>query len=179
MISVYGAEGITRRGQAYDLLGLAAKERWALSPQPPILRDEGGKPRYEGAPERHFNLSHSGSLALYALGDAPVGADIQIVAPHRPGLPGRVCSPTELEWLERGDTWERFTQLWVFKEALGKFRGTGLTHPIRDMEVPVPKDGPGLYSAHGLWFRLYRGDGWYAAVCGQTPPPAEIRWLTL
>ena len=75
MISVYGAEGITRRGQAYDLLGLAAKERWALSPQPPILRDEGGKPRYEGAPERHFNLSHSGSLALYALGDAPVGAE--------------------------------------------------------------------------------------------------------
>ena len=178
MITVYAAT-ITARGQAYDLLDAAAEARWGLSARPEILRAEGGKPYFPHLPNHHFNLSHSGILALCALGDGPVGADIQTVAPHRPGLPGRVCAPAELEWLEAGDCWDRFTQLWVLKEALSKFRGTGLTTPIRELAVPIPTEEAGLYALDGLWFRLYKGDGWWAAVCGEGAPSAEICWLTV
>lgn len=179
MITVYGSEHITRREQAYDLLARAVEDRWGLFPLPPITREERGKPRFPGLPGYRFNLSHSGSLALCALGEEPVGTDIQTVSAHRPGLPEKICSPSELDWLRRGNTWDRFTQIWVLKEALGKYRGTGLTFPIRDMEIPIPAAGPGLYPMGRLWFRLYRGDGWYGAVCGENAPPEEIRWLTL
>ena len=75
---IYSANGLTRRSQARELLALAAKEHWGLSPLPEIARHEGGKPFFPGHEDLHFNLSHSGELALCALDGAPVGADIQV-----------------------------------------------------------------------------------------------------
>ena len=98
---VYGADGLTERGQAWALLALAAREHWALSPLPAVVREDRGKPRFARVPDRHFNLSHSGPLALCALDGAPVGVDVQVVKEWRAGLPARVCAPEELAWLER------------------------------------------------------------------------------
>lgn len=81
---LYGAEGLTARDQAHRLLALAAAEHWGLSPLPALDRAEHGKPFFPGLPERQFNLSHSGPLALCALDRRPVGVDIQTVGPHRP-----------------------------------------------------------------------------------------------
>ena len=53
------------------------------------------KPYFPRHEELHFNLSHSGALALCALDAAPVGVDIQVIKPLRPALPRRVCSPRE------------------------------------------------------------------------------------
>lgn len=174
---LYGADTLTDRKQAYDLLALAAREYWGLAPLPPIARGEQGKPWFPDAPGRAFNLSHSGNLALCALSCRPVGVDIQVVKPHRPSLPARVCSPEELAWLEeQSDLWSAFARLWALKEARVKFSGTGLTRPIRGIQVPLPRSGRELLRLDGLWFRLYRGDGWQAAACGLFPPPEEIRW---
>lgn len=175
---MYGATGLTQRGQAHDLLALAVREHWGLSPLPPIRREGKGKPAFSDHPGREFNLSHSGSLALCALDGAPVGVDIQIVKPWRPGLPRKVCSPEELTWLETGgDRWERFTQLWTLKECLVKYSGEGLTRSIAGIRIPLPIEGQEVYLMDGLYFRIYRGEGWRAAVCGQTPPPKAIKWI--
>ena len=40
-----------------------------------------------GVEGRWLSLSHSGGYALCALSEFPVGVDIELVKPHRPGLP--------------------------------------------------------------------------------------------
>ncbi len=167
---IYSAKGLTSRAQARDLLALAVRETWGLSPLPEIARREGAKPFFPPREDLHFNLSHSGDLALCALDTAPVGVDIQMVKTWRPGLPGRVCSEEELVWLEgQPDLWPAFTLLWTLKEARAKESGTGLTQSIRDIRVPLPSGGP--VQLDGLWFRTWSGPGWAAAVCGHSLPP--------
>ena len=179
-MNVYAAGGLRGKEQAYDLLALAARERWGWETLPQLARLPGGKPYFPAFLERNFNLTHSGALALCALDDAPVGVDIQVVKQWRPGLPARTCSQRELAWLEaQGGNWEAFTLLWTMKEAWAKQDGSGLTRPIREISVPLPEAGERLLPWEGLWFRLWTGPEWAAAVCGLTPPPEDIRWRTL
>lgn len=167
---IYAAKHLTARTQARDLLALAVREVWGLSPLPEIARREGGKPFFPGYEGLHFNLSHSGSLALCALDGSPVGVDIQIVRQWRPSLSQRVCSEGELVWLEdQPDFWPAFTRLWCLKEARVKESGQGLTTLIRGIRVPLPAEG--AVSLDGLCFRTYSGEGWAAAVCGHSEPP--------
>lgn len=163
---------------AYDLLELAVREVWGWPALPEIVREEGGKPRFAHHPEAHFNLSHSGGLALCGLGSAPIGVDIQIVkSTWREGLPGRVCSREELLWLERQPhRWQAFAQLWALKECRVKYSGTGLRGDLRTIPIPLPECGNTLCQKDDLWFRLFSGEGWEGAICGQTPPPEELRW---
>ena len=170
---IYSAEGLTRRSQARELLALAAKEHWGLSPLPEIARHEGGKPFFPRHEDRHFNLSHSGELALCALDGAPVGVDIQVVKEWRPSLPRRVCSPAELAWLEdQPELWPAFTRLWALKEARAKESGKGLTALIRNIRIPLPAER--AVRLDSLWFRSWSGPGWAAAVCGHSEPPEKI-----
>lgn len=175
---VYGAKGLTARSQARDLLALAAEEHWGVSPLPEIARRELGKPFFPERAELHFNLSHSGELALCALDGEAVGADIQVIKTWRPTLPRRVCSDRELAWLEhQRDLWSSFILLWALKESRAKESGQGLTSSIRDIQVPLPTEDP--LRLDGLWFRTWTGPGWAAAVCGHTKPPKEILWREL
>ena len=171
---LYGAEGLTARDQAHRLLALAAAEHWGLSPLPALDRAEHGKPFFPGLPERQFNLSHSGPLALCALDRRPVGVDIQTVGPHRPRILQRVCSREERAWLdEQSDLWAAFAQLWALKESRAKYTGAGLTSPIAEIRVPLP--APGVLTLDGLHFRVYSGPGWRAAACATGNPPTPRR----
>lgn len=176
---LYGTQCPQARSQAYRLLALAAKEAWGLPQLPPLARRSGGKPYFPQHPGLEFNLSHSGPLALCALDSAPVGVDIQQVRAMRPGLPARVCSPQQLAWVEAGDRWRRFAQLWSLKEALVKYTGTGLTRSIPGIQIPLLEGEDTLAQLDGLWFRVYRGEGWLGAACGEVPPPEAIRWVEL
>ena len=170
---IYSAAGLTARAQARDLLALAVREVWGLSPLPEIALREGGKPYFPGYPGLHFNLSHSGNLALCALDTAPVGADIQLVKEWRSSLPRRACSAEELAWLEeQPEFWPAFTLLWTLKEARVKESGRGLTPDLRDIRAPLPSEKPVLFD--GLWFRTWSGPGWAAAVCGHSEPPENF-----
>ena len=172
---IYGARGLTSRGQARSLLALGAEEHWGLSALPEMARHEKGKPFFPGREELQFNLSHSGDLALCALDGAPVGVDIQIIKDWRPGLPRRVCSAAELAWLEeQPELWPAFTLLWTLKEARAKESGRGLTSSIRDIRVPLPAAEAALFE--GLWFRTWTGPGWAVAVCGHSRPPEALLW---
>ena len=177
---LYGASGLTDRRQARGLLALAAREVWGWESLPPMARGGKGKPYFPGLPGRAFNLSHSGPLALCALDSRPVGVDIQVVRPFRPGLPRRVCSDRELAWVGEGaDRWERFALLWALKESRVKYTGEGLTRLIAGIAVPLPPAGEGPLELDGLRFRTWSGPGWRAAVCGESAPPAEILWRAL
>lgn len=176
---LYGTAGLTRRSQAREVLAFAVKEHWGLSPVPTIEAHSLGKPFFPDHPQLHFNLSHSGPLALCALDEKPIGVDIQLIKPWRPALPERTCCREELEWLARQpDQSMAFALLWSLKEARVKQSGLGLRMPIREISVPLTDGWAGTVSWDGLRFRAYFGDTWAAAVCGLSPAPADILWYT-
>ena len=108
-----------------------------------FLRTPRGKPYAENAP--HFNLSHSGDWLLCAVGDAPVGVDIEVPRKISPALVRRTCTPAEQAFL--ADHPGCFLQLWTAKEAYLKYLGTGITGDLRN--VNTVHDGkislPGLH----------------------------------
>ena len=84
-------------------------------------RTQEGKPYAVGL-DRHFSLSHSGSLVLCAVADFPVGVDLQLWRPVSPSLTRRMARAGY-----RGETEEDFFAWWVRQEAAGKLAGTGLS----------------------------------------------------
>ena len=135
-MELFGME-IQKRQDAYQLLALALRESRGLTRMPELDRRPGGKPYFPHEEGLEFNLSHSGHLALCALDNAPVGADIQMVREWRPGLPARVCGPEELAWLEgQPDWWRSFSLLW---SEPGQRERAGIEgdHPVH----PGPDDG--------------------------------------
>ena len=176
---ICATDKMEHRAQAYDLLNHGARVCWGWDALPAMERSPDGKPFFPDFPHHHFNLSHSGSFALCALDDAPIGVDIQSVKDNwREGLPKRVCAPAELEWLDaQSDYWAAFALIWALKEARVKYEGTGLRPGVREISVPLPGGAETLYRHEGLWFRVYKGDGWMAAACGEHEPPEELIWV--
>lgn len=101
-----------------------------------IEADPLGKPQVKNAP-LHFNLSHSGDFVACAVDARPVGVDIEVIRPVRTALAARVCCPEELDYAAPGGTLDpvRFFALWTAKEALLKYRGTGIRGDLREVCV--------------------------------------------
>ena len=170
-MELYLCPDISSREDAYALLAWAVRRRWGLDRLPELARGEQGKPFFPAFPQYHFNLSHSGSLALCALDEQPVGVDIEGIRPHHPNLARRICSGEELTWLEgQTDTIGALCKLWTCKEALVKCRGTGLTVPLREIRVPLTCGG----ERDGILFHAFGTAGWCACVCGHTEPAPLI-----
>lgn len=164
-MELFLCKNITRREDAYALLDYAARRRWGLARLPDLARGEQGKPYFPAFPDYHFNISHSGHFALCALDGRPVGVDIEVIRPHHPNLTQRICSTEELDWLEgQEDQVNALCKLWTRKEALVKYRGTGLTMPLREICPPLPP----LDKQDGLQFNSIIAREFCACVCGET-----------
>lgn len=153
-------------GDPYALLAALLRETRGMDTLPEIARAETGKPWFPGCPELHFSLSHSGHLALCALADTPIGADLELVRPRKPGLPRYVLSDREYGWYEdRGSRWEDFYTLWTLKEARVKCTGQGLfRRPAREISVPLPTPGEQT-QWEGFTCLTLAGEGWRGALC--------------
>lgn len=156
-------------GDAYELLGELVTAEYGLADLPPVEREENGKPFFPSAPGLHFNLSHSGGLALCGAGGAPLGVDVELVRPRRAGLARHVLSGREYAWFQQqGGDWGAFYTLWTLKEARVKCTGRGLRQPPRTIAVPLLVPGEeGMLD--GLAFRAYSGESWRAAACCVPP----------
>lgn len=119
------------------VLRLALSERLGV-PAPDIrfCTGENGKPALETdqGPEiaPHFNLSHSGPLMALALGNIPVGVDIERWV--RDLAAGEVSAhafrPEEHQAIvAHRDPQQHFLELWTAKEAVMKCTGHGLSLP--------------------------------------------------
>ena len=87
----------------------------------------GGKPYIPGGPE--FSLSHSGTLAVIALADVPVGADAEKDRPV-----GEAVRLRALTGAERADSRD-FLFFWTRKEAALKCLGTGVDRALDLLDV--------------------------------------------
>lgn len=153
-------------GDPYVLLSALLAREEGITPLPSIARRERGKPWFPDHPHLRFSLSHSGGLALCALGEKELGADIEVVRPRSAGLPRYSLSHREYGWYEaRGSRWEDFYTLWTMKEARVKCTGEGLAPAlVRTIEVPLLE--PGERGELGPFrFTALAGEGWRGAVC--------------
>ena len=135
--------------------------------------DENGKPFLPRCPELHFSLSHSGTAAMCAVADRPVGCDIQRMAPRSLRLAERYYTAAEQERIFSRATdearLEMFYRIWTLKESFLKCIGLGLDAPLTAFSV-VP-DGPNI--ALQQTFDTFRyafsepdaGAGYCSAVC--------------
>jgi 4'-phosphopantetheinyl transferase len=124
-----------------------------LGQEPEEVRFEYGayeKPYLAGTP-LWFNLSHSGTVALYAFtAAAEVGIDVEVDEGDfaRERIAERFFSPTEvaaLRSLPESLQARAFLTCWTRKEAFIKARGDGLSLPLDSFDVSLaPQAPPGL-----------------------------------
>lgn len=109
----------------------------------PLANDDFGKPILTG--DLHgrlgFNLSHSGDLALIAIGpQLAIGVDIEPIARPRLGVAEKYFSSAENEalgTLSGAALAAGFTRLWTRKEAVAKAVGLGLRLPLDKFDAPL------------------------------------------
>lgn len=106
---------------------------------------ESGQPVVAGAPGAAFvSLTHTERVVVAAFATARVGVDAEHVdrtATH-PALRSRVCSSSELRWLDQLPQDQRdegFLRLWTRKEAYGKAIGVGIGFDLRSTNF-IPDD---------------------------------------
>jgi 4'-phosphopantetheinyl transferase len=150
-----------------------------------LLVEANGKPRVRAASgaredpaaadELHFNLSHSGELALYAFAsDWPVGVDVQVAlddqrrgARDHVALARRVFGQHEadrLAGLELSQRERELLRLWTTYEAEQKRTGQGIGGSTAHVK------------AHSWVAELDVGAGAAAAVAGERPASALRLW---
>ena len=101
-----------------------------------------GKPTLAGpAGNLHFNLSHSGGIAVCAISAShPVGVDIEVPRPIESDVARHFFSAAENRDLDslRGEHWRQgFFNCWVRKESIVKAIGLGLSFDLKCFDVSL------------------------------------------
>ena len=97
-----------------------------------------GKPIFNGHPDFHFSLSHSEEIAICAISDAPIGCDVEKMAPFDLRIAQRFFASEECRLLmetPRETQPALFCRLWVLKESYLKATGLGLSLPLNAFAV--------------------------------------------
>lgn len=120
---------------SYLLLCQALEEEYGIADKPTFLIGEHGKPSLQEYPGIHFNMSHCADAIACAVGDIPIGIDVESTGRKvSDALIRHTMSPWEQEEIA-GDP-IRFFRFWTQKEALVKLRGTGLQDHLHDLLLP-------------------------------------------
>lgn len=91
--------------------------------------DKGGKPYAEGL-DVNFSISHSGTIALCAVADGPVGIDIEKIRDADLSVAKKHFAMDEQDYvLEKLSlSRQRFFEIWTRKEAYVKMLGKGISY---------------------------------------------------
>ncbi len=147
-----------------------------------------GKPHLVNTPRLAFNLSHSGDMALLAVGtDYPLGIDLEFFT-ARPyeGIGSHMFSPAENQALNYTPDALKplaFFHIWSQKEALIKACGLGLSYPTQQFDVPaLPSTNQPIFdSLHQQTWQMvtfHPQVACCAALC-YNPAVTEIRYIVL
>ena len=133
------------------------------------------KPSLANEPNIHFNLSHSGSLAICAVSTETVGADVEEVCDHGRAVAKHCFVPRELAWLDRqADAAHAFTRLWVRKESYIKLLGCGLSRDPKSFDV-TPGTASAETDANGVRYSELNLGAYIVCVCTNGAKKTEYR----
>ena len=119
-----------------------------------------GKPFLDGQ-ELRFNLSHSGTKAVYAIAQGrELGVDIERIQPEfaKERIPEMFFSPGEaaaLRSLPSDAQTEAFFRCWTRKEAYVKARAEGLSMALDSFDVSLGPDEPARFLRNGEGWSIY------------------------
>ena len=146
------------------------KKDYKIENCPEILRDEMGKPYFDGNP-LHFNVSHSGEYLAIAISKHPVGIDIQEPKLIKDGMFRKVVQQEE-DCLIGENRQKDFLRLWALKESFVKAEGKGLRIALKDYyfekengEYLVNYGGQRMSWTFNIEETLV--DGYFISVCGR------------
>lgn len=161
-------------GQAASL-GAGMLLRWALYQrnifEDETVTDEWGKPWVKACTSLYMSLSHSGDYVVCALGDQPLGVDIQKVGPVRESVLQKCYDEGERRILQQaqGQDKERlFAWIWAQKESYMKAVGKGLAIPMRAFRICYSQM---TIDSDTVWvLRTWSPPGHELAFCGAELP---------
>lgn len=169
---------------AHRLLDMALEREYPNLCGPFLLeRDERGKPFLAKYPKIQINISHSGPYAACAIGEKPVGVDVERWRNRR--AQERVVGkfhPLEQEAYRAAGEDEReelFHRLWVLKESFMKAEGSGLRIPLDSFYIEGICGETGRVEQsrndRNYYYRVYSMEGRAAslAVCSEEASFAE------
>lgn len=100
-----------------------------------------GKPYLAREGGIHFNLSHSGTLAVCAVSDHPVGIDVEQLREFPDLVADRCFTAEECLWMEKQTDRSRAAfRLWTRKESYMKLSGEGLHMNVGSFSVMPDSD---------------------------------------
>ncbi len=99
--------------------------------EPVLSYAEQGKPYFENIP-LHFNISHCEKAVAIALGDCPVGVDIENIRPVNFKVAERFFTEDEQNTLKDD---KEFFRIWTRKEAFAKKDGRGLSMGFHNIDT--------------------------------------------
>ena len=148
-----------------------------------ICETEDGKPYLEGVRDFHFNLSHSGNLAVCAVSSLPVGCDVQEITDVKLDI-ARRFTPEEYGKITAltGDmARDLLFRFWAAKESYIKAVGTGFKTPLNSFSVDL--ESGEVRGSIGS-YRVREFDAWdnyKCAVCTAAPDlrESELVWVEL
>lgn len=99
-----------------------------------IVRTEKGKPYFKYIPDLFFSISHSGDITVVAIGDTPLGVDIEKIKKADLRVIKRFLKE-EADYITEKDSNHRFFEIWTKKEAYLKCKGTGISGGLNSINV--------------------------------------------
>lgn len=108
--------------------------------EPPfeVAYEKDGKPYLLDYPNVYFNLSHSGDYVCCAVGDMPLGVDIQKITDVKEGVARRFFTDEDNQRLAACGGEERkklFFRMWSIKESYIKLTGRGMAGGLNTFEI--------------------------------------------
>lgn len=142
VLSCRHEEDLARTAGAGWLLQYALERSGIPASAQHFRKNQFGKPFLSDRPEVHFSLSHSGSWAVCAVSDHPVGVDAELPRCTM-AMARRHFHPEELAQLDAlspHDQADALNRLWTAKEAFLKALGCGLVIPLSSFTVHLTPD---------------------------------------
>jgi 4'-phosphopantetheinyl transferase len=181
MIEIYATsneENAFRAMKIEWLIKTIIHEKLKIQPEEIIIsRNVYGKPYLTNKSNFHFNVSHSGKWSVCAVGDRPLGIDIELIdrinMKTAEKIAERFFSKEECEELFLRDYKDRlayFCEIWTLKESFLKALGKGLTNPLNSFTIKKRDTGIELKSClyTKYCFEQYNIDRDYRmAVCSK------------
>ena len=147
-----------------------------------ISSGKNGKPRLSRYPHIHFNLSHSGKMALAVFSSVDVGGDIEKVQKADLALAEEFFTKGEYDYIigqkTKNKRDEAFYRIWMLKESFVKAVGSGLMLPFNSFEIKIMTDGQidliQNVDRRKYYFKEYRFEDYCGAVCFQSSHFSDI-----